>query len=337
MGFFSAFHELFLTKRTGKLGGVKFALHRINGILYLMQYVASFLLMVFNYDAYTRTPLPWTLPLCGWIQAVIASFTFTFLPKGNDAQGYYSDKRTITYSFMVENVYFSGLLLFQALYGFTPFIKSLPFWVEHIGVFLPYVIFRPLFPKTSLGDSRHTENQYSSKNMRFLKAMALISKIFYVWAKHFVGYYMNYMIYLGLVQEKNMYHFHWLLLVSGWATTIAVFLHTLKFKGYIGPRFALLAYTGTFPAIVSLLATLQIQFGWQYFWVSLVVLLGVPINFIRPTKYWNPQYIYQFVAMAYLANMVFQLEDSQLIDKRINATGVLFTEAPFPFHYIISQ
>lgn len=178
--FWSAFVELFLTT-------TRFGVHRAMGMIYLVQFFASLYLMTFDYNTYLRTPLGWTLPLTGWFQAIIASLTFTFLPKGIDAQGYYSDKRTITYSFMLENIYFSGLLLFQALYCFSPLINKLPLVAQAVLVFLPYTCIRVWFPKTSLGESRNQDNQYSDSNRSFLKFISLLSKVFYVIAKHMNG------------------------------------------------------------------------------------------------------------------------------------------------------
>lgn len=298
--FWSAFYELFLSS-------TRYFTHRVVGFGYLAQYFASLYLMSTNYDLYVRTPLAWSLPLTGWLQAIIASFTFTFLPRGNDAQGYYSDKRTITYSFLLENIYFSGLLLFQCLYVFTDVFDHVPRGVEAILVFLPYTCIRVWFPKTSLGESRNMDNQYSDKNRTFLKVISLTSKIFYVWAKHFNGYYLNYMTFLGMVKNNPtaMYRSHWLLLAGGWATTPAMFLNTLKYKKMIGPKTALSLYAGTFPIIVATLTLLQYQYREQL-WVAYIVMLGVPVNFLP--RNWYAQHVYQFIVLAYL----YQFKDMYL-------------------------
>ncbi len=284
----------------------RFAIHRVTGLLYLVQFFTALYLMTFDYETFQKTPLAWSLPLTGWLQAIIASRTFTFLPKGNDAQGYYSDKRTITYSFLLENIYFSGLLLFQSLYCFTDFFQNVPLphekvrtGLELILVFLPYTLIRTWFPKTSLGDSREDDGQYTDKNKRFLKAISLTSKVFYVWAKHFNGYYLNYMVFLGMVKDSPtaIYRTNWLLLAGGWATTVAMFLNTLKFKKIIGPKLALSLYAGTFPVIVTVLTLLQYQYRSQL-WVAYIVMLGVPVNFLP--RNWYAQHIYQFIVMAYM-------------------------------------
>lgn len=105
------------------------------------------------------------------------------------------------------------------------------------------------------------------------------------------------MIWLGLVKDspKAVYKVHWLLLAAGWATTVAMFLNTLKFKKMIGPRTALAAYAGTFPIIVSFLTLLQVQYN-RYAWVSFLVLMGVPINFLP--RHWHAKHVYQVLVLA---------------------------------------
>ena len=222
--FWGAFKELFLTSS-------KFLTHRFFGFFYLVQYFATVYLLIYDYDLFRKTPLAWSLPFTGWIQAIIALFTFKFLPTGKDnAQGYYSDKRTINFRFLAENTFFSGLLLFQCSYVFTNFFEEyVPWPITLLLVFLPYVVIRPFFPKTSLGNSRNTESQYSAGNRNFLWTISLLSKIFYVWAKHFNGYFLNYLVFLGMVKSNPaaLYTCQWLLVFGGWATTVAMFLNTL--------------------------------------------------------------------------------------------------------------
>lgn len=287
----------------------KHGVHRLTGLAYLIMYFASVYLIMYDWDLYKRSQLCWIMPLTGWCQALIAAGSFKTLPLGNTAQGYYSDKRTITKAFMLENIYFSGILLFQCVYAFTNFFNNIPFVLELVMVFLPYTLIRRWFPKTSLGSSRDIDSQYSGKNKNFLKFIALLSKVFYVWAKHYNGYYLNYLMFLGILNpldgspqsEKYLWMMHALLVADGWATTPAMFLHTLKFKKYIGPKTALSLYAGTFPIIVATLSMIQYQMGMAHAWVSLIVLLGVPINFLPP-KY-QAQHIYQFCVMGYMLHL----------------------------------
>jgi len=65
----------------------------------------------YNYEWYSKSFLVWSQPLTGCIQTMTAIFYFKFLPK-NDDPGYYSDKSVMSYFFVIENLFFSGLLLF---------------------------------------------------------------------------------------------------------------------------------------------------------------------------------------------------------------------------------
>ena len=199
---------------------------------------------------------------------------------------------------MIENVYFSFLLLFQASVTFTGFWERLPLPFTVLFTFLPYTLIRPLFPRTSLGDSRHDDKQYTNANRFFLKTVSLLSKIFYVWAKHLNGYYLNYLVWVGLGKgEDVMYRWHWLLIAGGWGTTIAMFLNTLKYKKYIGAKTALGAYALTFPVMMSILTSLQWHYR-EHSWLSWIVMIGVPVNFLP--REWKAQHIYQFLVLGYL-------------------------------------
>lgn len=77
-----------------------------------------------------------------------------------------------------------------------------------------------------------------------------------MWAKWYIGFFFNYLRYLDLVDYAQRREMYCLLLFSAFATTISMFLHTLKFKGYIGPKAAFLiymaSYLATFYSIVML-------------------------------------------------------------------------------------
>merc|ERR1712187_433828 len=67
-------------------------------------------------------------------------------------------------------------------------------------------------------------------------------------------------------------------ILGGWGTTIAVFLHTLKFKGYIGPRAAVLAYTGVFPIFYLLYVSL-FDLMYAEITITALALIGIYVNF----------------------------------------------------------
>ena len=92
--------------------------------------------------------------------------------------------------------------------------------LELVAVFFPYYTVRGYFPKSSFRHSTKTGNRY-----------AMVVKVFYCIAKHFSGYYINYLCFLGhFGPNPIMAHglLRKLLLLGGWGTTIAMFLQTLK-------------------------------------------------------------------------------------------------------------
>jgi hypothetical protein len=252
----------------------KHRIHRLHGLVYLAQYAA---LCVVELCHARPTFLLWTLPLSGFVQAIIASLSFRSLPR-RQTQGYFSDRGVMSYEFVLENVFFSGLLLFQALYySFRPFPRAL-LPVEVVFVFFPYIVIRPFFPKTSIRASYTADKERSERNDRVLGAFSRFTKVFYVTAKHFNGLFLNYLIFLGLLTAEQDRLMGFLFLLAGWGTTIAMFLQTLKVKKYIGPRTALLAYMAMFPfayGCYSLLVGVTIRHAW----VAAVTAVGLALNF----------------------------------------------------------
>ncbi|KAH8046276.1 hypothetical protein JL722_13749 [Aureococcus anophagefferens] len=200
----------------------------------------------------TPTPTP-----AGFAQAVVATRTFWFLPKKQRDPGYYTDKSTMSWSFIAENQYFAGLLLFQCVY-MTGRARALLAGsaagnaVEAVMVALPYVVVRPCFPKTSFRDSLRggdgRKGNVSARNATFFRVQTWVTKTFYVVAKHFIGYFLNYARFLDRLDAAEIRHVHLMLVFSCFATTISMFLHTLKFKGYMGPRTAFLVYQASYLA-----------------------------------------------------------------------------------------
>ena len=60
--------------------------------------------------------------------------------------------------------------------------------LEAVFVFLPYVVVRPFTPKTSFRDSLKRTDNKSEKNSTFFFVETWITKIFYIFAKHFIGH-----------------------------------------------------------------------------------------------------------------------------------------------------
>jgi hypothetical protein len=55
--------------------------HRVSGLVYLLQYAAAFYCYFHDYNSFLKGNLIWTLPMTGVFQSVTAIYTFTFLPK----------------------------------------------------------------------------------------------------------------------------------------------------------------------------------------------------------------------------------------------------------------
>ena len=251
----------------------RFRIHRMWGLLYLLQFT-----VVLVREALSLPPIAalyWTLPLTGIIQSVIACCTFTFLPKEDGKlQGYYHKKlKAMSYDFILENVYFAGLLLFQSLYFSFPVMRSNPVFlpIEVVFVFFPYHTVRNFFPKSSYRISlKDTKDLYPR-----------VVKTFYIVAKHFSGYFMNYLIFLGIFGNEPI--LQWalvrrLLILGGWGTTISMFLQTLKFKKYISVTAAIILYAGSFPLFFLGYAALMI-IAFEQVWLTAITTVGLIVNF----------------------------------------------------------
>lgn len=224
--------------------GRKFFVHRIVGLLFLVQWTAAVVLYLFAYETFLNSMLVWSVPITGLIQSITAALTFTFMPRKVDPGiTFLSDKSALSYFFIIENSFFEMLLTFQWLY-YSDFFFPIMRWLvipEIIYVFFPYAI-RPLWPKTRFRDALQNTKNKSDANRTFMIASTWIIKIFYIFAKHYIGYFLNYVRFLDQITYDEQYQVYGLMITSSFATTISIFLHTLKFKGYIGPRTATIIY-----------------------------------------------------------------------------------------------
>ncbi len=259
---------------------------------------------MFSYETFKDSFLIWSLPLTGLIQSITAALTFTFLSRTKVDPGYYSDRGTLSYAFIVENSFFSGLLLFQWLYYsdyFYSFINN-SIIIDNLIVFLPYII-RQLWPKTHFRDSlKNSEKNKTTPNKKFYLIVTIITKIFYIWAKHYIGYFLNYARFFDRINPEQTSYIYLLLIFSAFATTISVFLHTLKFKGYIGPRLSyviyMISYLSTFYSFIRIREIFFIHYD-----LTLYVLIGVVLNF--QSIYY--QHIYQICLLLLFNAHKFQM------------------------------
>ena len=277
--------------------GPRFQVHRITGLIFLLQFFAAIYLYTLHYDRFLRSPLRWSLGMTGLLQSITASCTFTFMPNV-DEPGFIAmgDKTPLSYRFIVENSFFAMLLAFQWCYMDDELferIKGVPF-VEILFVFLPYYI-RPLWPTTRLRTSLKNSKNKSDRNRFFMVASTWIVKIFYSFAKHYIGFFLNYIRFLGRTTSEDQEVIHGILITSSYMTTIAIFLHTLKFKGWLGPRQATVAYEGSY--------LITAWFYWRFLGtiaanldLALLCLVGLVLNF-GPKPLWHT---YQGFMLCYL-------------------------------------
>ena len=127
------------------------------------------------------------------------------------------DVGRLSWFFVCENIFFAILLAFQNLY-YHPFFpmptrglstgdsgaNALEYGcagvVEAAFVFLPY-FWRPLFPKTALRDShKHREKNTDPANLDFYAKNTYVIKAFYNFAKHYIGFFLNYVRFLDRVE-----------------------------------------------------------------------------------------------------------------------------------------
>ncbi|KAJ3105341.1 hypothetical protein HDU97_008238 [Phlyctochytrium planicorne] len=235
----------------------QFFVHRIAGLIFLIEYALSFYLYFFDYPAFKSSFLIWALPATGVFQSINAIYTFTFLPKSKKDGGYFGDKSILSYPFIIENSFYAMILFYQWVYYDNVFLKFISgsIIIEQVYVFFPYVI-RQWWPKTSFRDSVDNAKNRTDKNYFFFTVATYVTKTFYIWAKHYIGFFLNYARFMHRVDEEEKYYIHHILVFSSFATTIAVFLQTLKFKRYMGPRTSFIiyfaSYMGTFYGFINI-------------------------------------------------------------------------------------
>jgi len=208
--------------------------------------------------------------------------------------GYYSDKGIMSYTFVKENLFFTSLLCFQCLYyndKVFPILRQL-YPIECLFVFLPYV-FRFLTAKTRFRDSLDNYKNTKEENRQFYFYLTWLTKIFYIWAKHYIGFFLNYLRYLDKVNAYDQKCVFGLLICACFATTIAMFLHTLRFKGYVNPRVSF----GTY--VISYLSTfigyaMIFHVFFEHTTLFFITLVGLVLNLVHNRAF----DVYQFGVLA---------------------------------------
>lgn len=172
--------------------------------------------------------------LTGILQGWSAYFSFKVLPELNDA-GYYADKAVLSRNFVHENIYFTLMAVFGTVYYNEEARTTLQSnlggrIIEYIFVFVPFIFVRPWFPITRFSNAGQTYKGRTLKNEKFYEIGTLMVKFFYLWAKYFLGFFMQFMIFLDLIKQEDWRYMHGMLLLNTGTVSLAVFLHTLRFK-----------------------------------------------------------------------------------------------------------
>jgi hypothetical protein len=252
--------------------------------------------------------LSFTLQINGLLQSLVAVYSFKFLSKNDDKQGYFSDKRTITYPFLLENAFFVLQTLFGTAYNnpiLTVWLRN-TYVIELLFIFLPFQTIRKFFPKTSFRDSLNNDLEKSDQNVLFMYNSTLITKTFYMFGKHIMGFFVSYLAFFDLLTPYHKYLFHMLTLGGGYNLTIGIFLHTLKFKKYIGPRTAMILYIGGFA--ISGIPLVIMLFQVYHHYILLAIAIGGWIaNFQTPNIFATYQFLAAIGCYAYKFGYLEQL------------------------------
>ena len=292
MSYFNMFLQLFAQK--------KFLSHRIIGLLFLIQYAVSTYLYVFDYGRWLESPLPITVPLNAVAQSVNAAYTFTFMPKKEDP-GFaaVSDKAVLSYFTIVENSFYALQLLFACCYLHDSYFQVLRKTVVIEALFVFFVFYiRHLWPSSRISASLANSKNKSESNRKILTLSTYAIKCFYLFAKHFIGTFPLYLRFKGRVTKDMQYNLYGIQILSQYAATISIFIHTLKFKKWIGPVTAMIAYDAIIPGYAILFYRMR-YILYDNRDLANICFIAMILNLAPSIKIWKvhtirPWFIWQF-------------------------------------------
>lgn len=225
----------------------KHVVHRYMGMAYLIQYFAVWIEFVTNYEHHAAdSVLPHFIAINGIIQGYSAFFSFKVLPELDDP-GYYSDKAVASRKFVHENIYFSLLCVFGSFFyneGWRDRLQAHPVGqaIEIVFCFFPYVLIRPFFPTTAFSSAGSGRRSRSTKNETFYKYGTLAVKFFYLWAKYFLGFFIQFLWMMHKTTPDQSKFVKGMFLLNLGTISIAIFLHTLRFKGVLPAKLTFSLY-----------------------------------------------------------------------------------------------
>eukprot|EP00529_Nitzschia_sp_RCC80_P018820 CAMPEP_0113496906 /NCGR_PEP_ID=MMETSP0014_2-20120614/30359_1 /TAXON_ID=2857 /ORGANISM="Nitzschia sp." /LENGTH=507 /DNA_ID=CAMNT_0000390835 /DNA_START=126 /DNA_END=1646 /DNA_ORIENTATION=+ /assembly_acc=CAM_ASM_000159 len=235
----------------------KHFVHRYMGLAFLIQYAAAWVEYLTNYDHAKDSVLLHFIALNGLIQGYSAYFSFKVLPDLEDP-GYFSDKAVISRTFVHENTYFSLITAWGSIYYNELWLEKIQAHplgriLEVIFVFFAYVAIRPFFPTTHVGSAGTGKGSRTEQNKSFYKYGTLAYKIFYLWAKYFLGFFINFLWLRRLCTPDEVKFIKGMYTLNLGTLSIGIFLHTLRFKGVLPGKLTfsiyLLQIYATFSAI----------------------------------------------------------------------------------------
>jgi hypothetical protein len=214
----------------------KHKIHRYMGMAYLIQYFAAWIEFYRNSGDLNAkdSVLPHFIALNGLVQGWSAFFSFKVLPDLDDP-GYYSDQAVASRTFVHENIFFTLLASWGSVYYNETWRDNLQSTVygqvmEAIWVFFPYVMVRPFFPTTSFSSAGSGRRSRSERNETFYRYGTLAVKFFYLWAKYFLGFLVNSLWMRKAATPEQAKFLKGMFLLNLGTVSIAIFLHTLRFK-----------------------------------------------------------------------------------------------------------
>ncbi len=192
--------------------------------------------------SHTTTQFPKT----GLIQGYSAFFSFKVLPELTDP-GYYSDKAVLSRNFVHENIFFTLMAMFGSVYyhhGARESLRQFAIgrFIECLFVFWPFVAIRTWFPVTQFSKAGQTYKGRTEKNDRFYQIGTTMVKLFYLWAKYFLGFFMQFMIFLDKMEPSHWHYMQGMLLLNTGTVSLSIFLHTLRFKKILPAKFTFSLY-----------------------------------------------------------------------------------------------
>mmetsp|Transcript_11560 Transcript_11560/g.38007 ORF Transcript_11560/g.38007 Transcript_11560/m.38007 type:complete len:270 (-) Transcript_11560:250-1059(-) len=245
------------------------------------------------------------IALIGLFQAVSASLTFRFLPNDENS-GYFSDKGILSRAFVKENVFYQLQTAFGAIwYTFgndTLETSTLGKALMVVFVFLPFTLLRPLFPTTRFSTTHVTKgSKYrTEENSSFYHLGTELIRYFYLYGKHVMGFGFNYLYFLGELSDEDMRQWGTpLLLLNAGTVSIAVFLHTLRFKKILKPTYAFSLYLAMAYASFLAIPPLTLKLVGHPL-VLYLVLQGILVNLNVRYGWRKVMHLHYLVAMAVL-------------------------------------